>query len=388
MKPIICVISGSRSEYGLLRNVLLPLNESDLLDTQFIVTGSHLSTRHGNTIEEINKDGININTEIKILSDDDSPIGIASTMSRAIEKSSIALDNLKPDMILVLGDRYEIFAVSIAAMLLNIPISHIHGGESTEAAIDESIRHSLTKMSCFHFVAAEEYRKRVIQMGEHPDRVFFVGGLGIDSIVNNKMISKEQLEHDYKIDLSKKFLLVTFHSVTLDRENNIKSLDELFDAIDHFDDYNFIFTAPNADHDNSAITDRITSFSNKRDNIYFHQSFGQNAYLSLLNEASGVVGNSSSGLLEAPFFEIGTVNIGDRQKGRIRHESVVDVENSKQSITDGLNMILSEEFRKKIKNQVQSFGNGKSGSKIVRILETELSKPSHEFLKKEFFDLT
>ena len=360
MKPTICVISGARSEYGLLRNVLLPLNESDILNNQLIVTGSHLSSKHGNTIEEINEDGISIDAEIKILSDDDSPIGIAISMSKAIEKSSKVLSKLKPDMILVLGDRYEIFAVSIAAMLLNIPIAHIHGGENTEAAIDEAIRHSLTKMSYFHFVAAEEYRKRVIQLGEHPDRVFFVGGLGIDSIVNNNMISKEQLQRDYKIDLSKNFLLVTFHSVTLERENNMKSLDELLKAIDHFEDYNFIFTAPNADHDNSVITDRIKSYSNNKDNIYFHRSFGQNAYLSFLNQASGVVGNSSSGLLEAPYCEIGTVNIGDRQKGRIRHKSVIDVENNKQSIIDGINIILSHEFRKEIKNQVQSFGDGKS----------------------------
>jgi len=388
MKPKVCVISGSRAEYGLLRNVLFPLKKSKLINLQFIVTGSHLSSKHGKTIDEIKEDAIKIDEKIDILTEDDSSIGIADSISKAIEITSRALTKLNPDMILVLGDRYEIFAVSTAAMILNIPISHIHGGEITEAAIDEAIRHSLTKMSYFHFVTTEVYKKRVIQLGEDPKRVFFVGGLGIDSIENTSLLTRKQLEKKFNVKLNKTFLMITYHSVTLERENNLKTVKEMLEALDHFKDSSLIFTAPNADPDGGNITKAIKSFIGKNSNAHFFTSLGQNGYLSFLKEADCVVGNSSSGILEAPYCGVGSVNIGDRQKGRLKPKSVVDVSNDASSIRDGIKTVLSENFKYSIQNQHNPFGDGNAGTKIVAILEQELNKPNKKFLKKAFFDLT
>ncbi|MDA9030971.1 UDP-N-acetylglucosamine 2-epimerase [Candidatus Pseudothioglobus singularis] len=387
MKPKICVVSGSRAEYGLLKNILLPLEDSNILDKYFIVTGSHLSARHGETINEIRNDNITINEEISILKNDDRPGTITSAISDAIKFFSRSFEKLDPDLVLILGDRYEIFAVAIAAMINNIPIAHIHGGESTEAAIDESIRHSITKMSYFHFVAADEYKKRVIQLGENPNRVFLVGGLGIDSIKNNNFYSKEELEDKYKIKFKNKSLSITVHPVTLEQENNEKLIEELLKALNEFPDTTLIFTMPNADIDGDLIAKRIISFCAERDNCYFYESLGHMGYLSLLMNIDGVVGNSSSGLLEAPFCGIGTVNIGDRQTGRIKAESIIDVSVEKKDIVDAIRQIMSTRFKKSIKNQANLFGNGGAGKRIVEILEKQLTINKNKFLKKEFFDI-
>jgi GDP/UDP-N,N'-diacetylbacillosamine 2-epimerase (hydrolysing) len=387
MNPKVCIISGSRAEYGLLRNVILPLKISNLLDLQFVVTGSHLSSQHGKTIDEIQNDSLIIDETIEIITNDDSPTGIANSVSKGIIKSAKVLKKLDPDMILILGDRYEIFAVAIAAMFLNIPISHIHGGESTEALIDESIRHSLTKMSYFHFVAAEDYKKRVVQLGENPNRVFFVGGLGIDSIKNTTFLTKKELEERFKLTINKKCLMVTFHPVTLDRKNNQFFLEELLKALEYFTDTTLIFTLPNADSDGHQITKTIKSYINKNPNAYFFKSLGHQGYLSFLQLADGVVGNSSSGILEAPFSGIGTVNIGDRQKGRLKPKSIIDVSDDRESIKNGIIKILSKDFRSSINYQNNPFGIGKAGQSIVKILEQELNIKNRNFLKKEFFNL-
>jgi len=387
MKPKICVISGSRAEYGLLKNVILPLEDSNLLDKYFIVTGSHLSARHGETINEIKKDNIKIDEEIAILKNDDTSSTITTVISDAIINFSRSFEKLKPDLVLILGDRYEIFSVAIAAMINNIPIAHIHGGESTEAAIDESIRHSLTKMSYFHFVAAEEYKNRVIQLGENPKRVFLVGGLGIDSIKNNNFYSKEELEAKYKIKFREKSLAITIHPVTLEQESNQKLVEELLAALDGFSETTIIFTLPNADVDGDLIAKKIISFSQERPNCYYYESLGHKGYLSLLKNIDGVVGNSSSGIMEAPFCGVGTVNIGDRQTGRIKAESIVDVSVEKRAIVKGINQIMSTMFRRNINKQVNPYGNGDAGRRIIEILEKQMTKKNNNFLKKEFFDI-
>tara|TARA_B100001142_G_scaffold187173_1_gene186327 strand:- start:1520 stop:2713 length:1194 start_codon:yes stop_codon:yes gene_type:complete len=388
MKPKLCVISGSRADYGLLKNVLLPLKKSKLLDSQFIVTGSHLSSRHGNTIQEIKEDSIQIDAELEILSDDDSSIGIAEALSKGIDNTAKTLNKLKPNMILVLGDRYEIFAASIAAMISNIPISHIHGGENTEAAIDEAIRHSLTKMSCFHFVTTKEYKKRVIQLGEDPERVFFVGALGLDSVKNTPLLTRKELENKFGVRLKKKLLMITYHSVTLERADNLKNLNEILKALDNFKDFDLVFTSPNADHDGGKIKDVITNYVQRNNNAHFFSSLGQNGYLSFLKESKCVIGNSSSGIFEAPYCKVGSVNVGDRQKGRLKPKSVIDVPNNSKNITDAVENILSEDFSKILSSQENPFGDGSAGERIVTILENELNQSNKEFLKKEFFNLT
>tara|TARA_Y100000996_G_scaffold380750_1_gene334842 strand:+ start:248 stop:1450 length:1203 start_codon:yes stop_codon:yes gene_type:complete len=388
MKPILCVISGSRADYGLLKNVLLPLKKSKSLNSQFIVTGSHLSSKHGNTIKEIKDDNMQIDAELKILSSDDSSVGIAEALSKGIDSTAKTLKKLNPSMVLVLGDRYEIFAASIAAMISNIPISHIHGGENTEAAIDEAIRHSLTKMSCFHFVTTEEYRKRVIQLGENPERVFFVGALGLDSVKNTSLLTRKELEERFGVKLKKRLLMITYHSVTLEREDNLKNLSEILKAIDKFKDFSLVFTSPNADHDGGAIKDVIEAYVKKNNNAHFFSSLGQNGYLSFLKEAECVIGNSSSGIFEAPYCKVGSVNVGNRQKGRLKPKSVIDVPNNSMNITDAINHVLSKDFKKIIKDQENPFGDGDAGERIVSILENELNQPNKEFLKKEFFNLT
>ena len=388
MKPTLCVISGSRADYGLLKNVLLPLKKSKSLNSQFIVTGSHLSSKHGNTIKEIKDDNMQIDAELKILSNDDSSVGIAEALSKGIDSTAKTLKKLNPSMVLVLGDRYEIFAASIAAMISNIPISHIHGGENTEAAIDEAIRHSLTKMSCFHFVTTEEYRKRVIQLGENPERVFFVGALGLDSVKNTPLLTRKELEERFGVKLKKRILMITYHSVTLEREDNLINLNKILTALDNFKDFSLIFTSPNADHDGGKIKETIEIYVKKNKNAHFFTSLGQNGYLSFLKEADCVIGNSSSGIFEAPYCKVGSVNIGDRQKGRLKPKSVIDVPNETESIINAINKVLSEDFLDIINSQPNPFGDGSAGIKIVSILEKELNQPNKEYLKKGFFNLT
>ena len=273
-------------------------------------------------------------------------------------------------------------------MISNIPISHIHGGESTEAAIDEAIRHSLTKMSYFHFVTTEEYRKRVIQLGEDPERVFFVGALGLDSIKNTQLLSKKQLEEKFQVKLKKKILMITYISVTLERENNMKNLNKVLKALDNINDFSLIFTSPNADHDGGKLKDIIETYVKKNNNAHFFTSLGQNGYLSFLKQADCVIGNSSSGIFEAPYCKVGSVNIGNRQKGRVKPKSVMDVPNDIESITNAINNVLSEDFSKIISTQNNPFGDGSAGIKIVTILENELNQSNKGFLKKEFFNLT
>lgn len=361
----VCVVTGSRSEYGLLRWVMQGIKDEPTLTLQIIATGMHLSPRFGNTYREIEGDGFVIDRKVEILTEDDTPVGIAKSMGNGMIGFADALNELCPDLIVVLGDRFEIFSAVAAALVAQIPVAHIHGGELTEGNFDDSLRHSITKMSHLHFVAAEEYRNRVIQLGESPDRVFNVGGLGVDNITRIDLISRDELEQELKFAFQKQNLLVTFHPVTLDQDSGIEQMIEILNALDSFPEIGLIFTMPNADTGGRWITDLIENYVESHSNAVSFMSLGAKRYLSVMACVDGVIGNSSSGLLEAPSLRVGTVNVGDRQRGRIQAESVISCEPTLLAIQDALIELLSMEFQGKVQKVVSPFGEGGASSKIV-----------------------
>jgi GDP/UDP-N,N'-diacetylbacillosamine 2-epimerase (hydrolysing) len=383
-KRKICVVTGTRAEFGLLYWLMKEIESDNELELQLIATGMHLSPEFGLTYKEIEKD-FRIDKKIEMLISSDTSIGISKSMGLAQISFSEAFEDLKPDIVVVLGDRYEIFSATSAAMIAKIPIAHLHGGETTEGAFDESIRHSITKMSHLHFTATEEYKNRVIQLGEHPNRVFNVGGMGIENIKKLKLLNKEEFEKSIDFKLNKKNILVTFHPVTLENSTAKEQFQQLLDAIDELEDTNIIFTKANSDTDGRVINKMIDEYVSK--NFYKSIGFislGQLRYLSALQFIDAVVGNSSSGLLEAPSFKIGTINIGDRQKGRIKAESVIDSEANKTSILKSFSKLYSKEFSELLKESENPYGDGIASGKIVRIIKNEDLK---NILKKSFYDL-
>lgn len=381
----ICVVTGTRAEYGLLRWVMQGIEESSLLDLQVIATGMHLSPEFGLTYRDIEADGFQIDRKVEMLLSSDTPVGVTKSMGLALCGFADALAELKPDMLLVLGDRYEIFAAAAAAMIVRIPIAHLHGGETTEGAFDEAIRHSITKMSHLHFVAAEEYRRRVIQLGESPERVFLVGGLGIDNILKLDLLDRPALEASLGFRLGTRNLLVTFHPATLEENSAAGQMAELLAALDELRDTHLIFTMPNADTDGRILFRMIENFV-ARDTATRRAftSLGQIRYLSCLRHVDGVVGNSSSGLTEAPSFRKGTVNIGDRQRGRLKAPSVIDCVATHSAIREALSRLYVPSFQATLASVVNSYGTGGASEAIVRILE----QWSFEgLLKKHFHDL-
>jgi GDP/UDP-N,N'-diacetylbacillosamine 2-epimerase (hydrolysing) len=380
----ICVVTGTRAEYGLLYWLMKEIESDESLELQLIVTGMHLSPEFGLTYKEIEKE-FKINKKIEMLLSSDSAIGISKSMGLAQISFSEAYDDLKPDILVVLGDRYEIFSCVSAAMIARIPIAHLHGGETTEGAFDEFIRHSITKMSHLHFTATDEYRKRVIQLGEHPSRVFNVGGLGIDNIKKLQLLSKESLEDSIDFKLNKKNILITFHPATLEDATAKEQFQNLLDAIDELNDTHIIFTKANSDTNGRVINSMIDEYVSK--NSYKSVSFtslGQQRYLSALQYVDAVVGNSSSGLLEAPSFKIGTINIGDRQKGRIMASSVIDIDADTESIRKAFSVLYSQVFKDTLDEVINPYGDGGASEKIKEIIkQTELN----EMLKKSFYDI-
>jgi len=333
----VCVVTGTRAEYGLLRWVMQGIQDSDVLDLQLIVTGMHLSPEFGLTVQEIEADGFRIDRKVEMLLSSDTPVGITKSMGLAMIGFADALGELQPDLLLVLGDRFETFAAASAALIARIPIAHCHGGELTEGAFDDALRHSITKMAHLHFVAAEEYRQRVIQMGEHPDRVFLVGGLGVDAIQRIKVLSREELEAALDFKLGPRNLLITFHPVTLEHNSSAQQMGELLAALDELADTHLIFTMPNADTDGRVLIQMIQDFCATRSPYAkAFTSLGQLRFFSCIQHCDGVVGNSSSGLLEVPSFKKGTVNIGDRQKGRLRAATVMDCEPERAAISEAI----------------------------------------------------
>jgi GDP/UDP-N,N'-diacetylbacillosamine 2-epimerase (hydrolysing) len=380
----ICVITGSRAEYGLLRWVMQGIKDEPMLTLQIIATGMHLSPQFGNTYQEIEGDGFVIDRNVQMLTGSDTPVGVAKSMGNGLIGFADALNELKPDLLVVLGDRFEIFSAVSAALVARIPVAHIHGGELTEGSFDDALRHSITKMSHLHFVAAEEYRNRVIQLGESPDRVFNVGGLGIDSIARTKLINKDELENELQFKFQERNLLVTFHPVTLEPDSGVEQLTELLDALDTFPDIGLIFTNPNADIGGQLMNGLIEEYTNSRVNAVSYASLGAVRYLSTLACVDGVIGNSSSGLLEAPSFKVGTVNIGDRQRGRLQAQSVIGCKPNQREIQIAITKLLSEDFRNKLQNVVSPYGGPGARKNIVdRLKKTELSGLE----VKKFFDL-
>lgn len=384
MSRKICVVTGTRAEYGLLRWVMEGIRETQGLELQLIVTGMHLSPEFGLTYRTIETDGFRIDRKVEMLLSSDSPVGLAKSMGLGLIGFGEALQQLQPDLMLVLGDRFEIFSAVAAAMVARIPIAHLHGGETTEGAFDEAIRHSITKMSHLHFVAAEEYRKRVIQLGEHPDRVFLVGGVGIDNIKKLTLLDRPALEASLGFQLGSKNLLITFHPVTLENGTSAQQMAELLAALDTLEDVRLIFTMPNADTGGRVSSDMIQQFVSDHANARAYTSLGQLRYLSCVRHVDGVVGNSSSGLGEVPSFPKGTINIGDRQRGRLKAESVIDCSPDRQSIAAALQRLYSPAFQAILKTVRNPYGEGGASEKIVQVLR---DYPIESILKKSFYDL-
>jgi len=380
----ICVVTGTRADYGLLYWLMKEIQADADMELQLIVTGMHLSPEFGLTYKEIEKE-FTINKKIEMLLSSDTPVGISKSMGLAQISFAEAYAELCPDIIVVLGDRFEIFSAATAAMIARIPIAHIHGGETTEGAFDEAIRHSITKMSHLHFVATETYRQRVIQLGEDPEKVFNFGASGIDNIQNIQLLAKDDLEKEIKFEFGKKNLLVTFHPVTLEETTAGEQFQQLLHALDELNETRILFTKANADTDGRVINSMIDEYvASNLGKTVSYASLGQLRYLSSLQYVDAVVGNSSSGLIEAPSFRIGTINIGDRQKGRIKAASVIDCVPDANDITKAIRQLYSPEFQQCLGNIKNPYGEGGSSKKIAAILRTHSLK---QLLKKKFNDL-
>jgi GDP/UDP-N,N'-diacetylbacillosamine 2-epimerase (hydrolysing) len=380
----VCVITGTRAEYGLLYWLMKEIQDDNELELQLIVTGMHLSSEFGLTYKEIEKE-FKIDKKIEMLLSSDTAVGISKSMGLAQIGFAEAYEELKPDIVVVLGDRYEIFSAVSAAMIACIPVAHLHGGETTEGAFDESIRHSITKMSHLHFAATEEYKNRVIQLGEDPNRIFNVGGLGIDNIKKLKLLSREEFEESIDFKLNKKNIIVTFHPVTLEKSTAKNQFKVLLDTIDLLEDTNIIFTKANSDTDGRIINTMIDKYVSKNsDKSVSFSSLGQIRYLSALQFVDAMVGNSSSGLIEAPSFKIGTINIGDRQKGRIKAKSVISCKPLSNEINTAFKKLYSKKFQLLLESTINPYDNGNSSKKII---DTIKNTNLNDIIKKTFWDI-
>ena len=365
----ICVITGTRAEYGLLRWVMQGIKDASELKLQIIATGMHLSPEFGLTYQEIEQDGFEIDRKVEMLTSSDTAVGIAKSMGLGLIGFADALHELQPDLIIVLGDRFEIFAAVSAALVARIPVAHLHGGEATEGLIDEAIRHAITKMSHLHFVAAEAYRQRVIQLGEQPDRVFLVGGLGIDNIKRLRLLDRGALEASLDFKLGPRNLLITFHPVTLETAIAASQMEELLAALADMEDTHLIFTLPNADTDGRAMIKMVEQFVVQHPNARAYTSLGQLRYLSCVAQVDGVVGNSSSGLTEVPSFNKGTINIGDRQRGRLQAASIINCDPDRESIAVALKVLYSTDFQAGLAQVVNPYGEGGASAAIVSAIK-------------------
>jgi GDP/UDP-N,N'-diacetylbacillosamine 2-epimerase (hydrolysing) len=384
MKRKVCVVTGSRAEYGLLKGVMEGVRASRVLELQLVVTGAHLSPEFGLTYREIERDGFRIERKIEMLLSSDTAQGVTKSMGLGLIGFGEVLQDLQPDLLLVLGDRYEILAAASAALVARVPIAHLHGGEKTEGAFDDAIRHAITKMSHLHFVAAEEYRRRVIQLGEHPERVLLVGGLGVDGIRRARLLDQETLAAAIDFRFGSRNLLVTYHPETLAEASSSEQMTALLAALETRPDIHIIFTLPNADTDGRVITRLIEAYVARHPDCKAYKSLGAQNFLSCLQFVDGVVGNSSSGLLEAPSFRKGTINIGDRQGGRLRAASVIDCAPVAAAISQALDRLYSPEFQSGLSGVRNPYGDGGASEKIVAELETVCLDG---LLRKSFVDL-
>lgn len=384
-KRTVCIVTGSRAEYGLLFWLMTEIARNNELTLQIIVTGMHLSTEFGLTYKQIENDGFKINKKVEMLLSSDTPVGISKSIGVGVIGFADAFSELKPDLLVVLGDRFEIFSAVSAALIALIPIAHVHGGEVTEGAFDDSLRHSISKMSHLHFTASEVYRNRVIQLGESPERVFNVGAPGIDNINRLKLLTRSEFEQSINFKLNCRNVLVTFHPSTLDSTPVKEQISNLISVLDELKDTNLLFTKANADTGGRIINEVIDEYvqSNSSKAIVF-KSLGQVRYLSALKHVDLVIGNSSSGIIEAPSFNVGTINVGERQKGRLKAESIIDCDSNKNSISDALEEVFSNGFQVKLKEVLNLYGSGGASNKILEVIrDYELDN----IIKKKFYDL-
>ena len=391
MNRTICIVTGSRAEYGLLYWLMKEIEEDPGLTLQIIVTGMHLSPEFGLTYRVIEEDGFTIDEKVEVLLSSDTPVAIAKSMGLGIIGFADALERLKPDIMVVLGDRWEILAACSAAIPARIPIAHLHGGETTQGVIDEVIRHAITKMAHIHFVATEIYRKRVIQMGEQPERVYCHGAPGLDNIQRLELLDRDAFEQALGFTLGDTNLLVTYHPVTLDKNSARLQFSELLTALNQFGETKLIFTKSNADTGGRTINRMINDYViNNNGRAITFDSLGQRNYLSALKHVGMVIGNSSSGLIEAPSFKIPTINIGDRQKGRIQAQTVISCDAVYESIAEAIRKGFSKEFRESIKDTINPYGDGGTSQRIkntLKAVEIDSDEPAYNLIRKEFYDI-
>ena len=382
MKKKICYISSSRADYGIVSNLLKELSISKDFKLSVIATGAHLSKKYGNSIEEILSDGLKIDKKIKLDVEKDSDIDIAKCMGQAIPKFTKIYKEIKPDFILLLGDRYEILSAAIASQISNIPILHLHGGELTEGAFDDAFRHSITKMSHAHFTCHDSYSKRIIQMGENPKRVFNVGSLGVHKIMNKKFLSKKDLELKLKFKFKDKNILFTFHPETLNKKTHL-DFKLILRSLSEFKDINFLITEPNHDPKNNFLRKELSLFAKKNSNFHIFKNLGQEIYFSCLNYVDCVVGNSSSGIIEVPSFGIPTINLGERQGGRYKTDSIISCVINHNHIVKAIKKVYSKNNKQngvKINNPFYKKNTPENIIKIIYKMKVPKS------LKKNFFD--
>ncbi len=384
MKRKICVVTATRAEYGLLKWLMREIASNPATQLQVLVTGAHLSPEFGSTYQEIEADGFHIDARVEMLLSADTATAISKSMGLGLMGYADAFDRLRPDIVVILGDRYEMLSVAAAALIAKIPVAHLHGGETTEGAFDEAIRHAITKMSHLHFTGAPEYQHRVIQLGESPDRVYMVGGLGIDAIRRVKLLSKDELENSIGFRFAERNLLVTFHPVTLSERSSQDQMEEMLAALESLPDVGMIFTMPNADTGSRALTKQIEAFVKHHPHAMAFASLGQLRYLSCLQFVDGVVGNSSSGIAEAPSFKVGTINIGDRQKGRLASSSVIHCDSSRTSIEEALRRLYSPEFKLIVQDTINPYGDGGASGRIANVLSRVALGP---LVAKKFHDV-
>jgi UDP-hydrolysing UDP-N-acetyl-D-glucosamine 2-epimerase len=371
LKRKICVLTGTRAEYGLLYWLMKEIKGDPDLELQLIATGMHLSPEFGLTYRKIEEDGFTIDAKVEMLLSSDTPVGIAKSIGLGVIGFADAFARLKPDILVVLGDRFEILSAAQTALIAKIPLAHIHGGESTEGLIDEAIRHAVTKMAHMHFVASEPYRNRVIQMGEDPSLVFNFGAPGLENIKKLKLLNKEDFEKAINFKLGKINFLVTYHPVTLLNDGPETFMEVLLATLNSFPGAKIIFTKPNADTHGRIIIDMIDRYvEENRNNTIAFTNMGQTLYLSAIKHVDAVIGNSSSGLTEVPLFKKPTINIGDRQRGRLKAKSVIDCEENAEAIIAAIKKALSPEFQKTLAGVNSLYGYGDVSLKIKEILKT------------------
>lgn len=382
----ICVFTGTRADYGIMSQLMKLINNDPALQLQIIATNMHLSPEFGLTYKEIESDGFHIDKKVEMLLSSDTPNGTVKSMGLGVIGFADALESLQPNLAIILGDRYEMLAAAEACLIYKIPIAHIAGGAISEGAYDDSIRHCITKISHIHFTETEEYRKRVIQMGEQPDNVICTGALGVNNIRKEKVMSLQELENSLMFKLVPKFLLVTFHPVTIETNTAAQQCDNLLSALAEInDDYKLLFTLPNSDTDGRVIIRKINKYvSQNPDKAYIITSLGKKRYYSALKYASAVVGNSSSGLVEAPSFNIPTLNIGDRQKGRTKGKSVYDVPATLEGIRKGLGVVLSSSFKEQAMEAINPYEKSGTLDIMFNIIK---GFPLNDLMKKKFYNI-